>query len=45
MEFFAELSEAFFSRNDFFPFDRAELSQADPESERLLARLWGMPGA
>ena len=43
MEFFAESSEAFFSRNDFFPFDRAELSMADPETERLLSRLWGMP--
>ena len=41
MEFFAETSEAFFSRNDFFPFDRTELSMADPETERLLARLWG----
>jgi dipeptidyl-peptidase-4 len=43
MEFFAENSEAFFSRNDFFPFDRSELAAADPETERLLARLWGVP--
>ena len=31
MEFFAEASEAFFSRNDFFPFMRDELKQHDPE--------------
>lgn len=44
MEFFAENTEAFFSRNDFFPFDRAELAQADPATERLLALLWRVPG-
>jgi len=41
MEYFAETTEAFFSRNDFFPFDRAELKQHDPEMEQLLAKLWG----
>jgi dipeptidyl-peptidase-4 len=25
MEYFAETTEAYFSRNDFFPFTRAEL--------------------
>lgn len=44
MEFFAELSEAYFSRNDFFPFDRAELERAGPESGRLVERLWGVRG-
>ena len=43
MEYFAESTEAFFSRNDFFPFNHAELKQLDPEMERLLARLWGVP--
>jgi hypothetical protein len=42
MEYFAETTEAFFSRNDFFPFGRAELKQHDPEMERLLAKLWGV---
>jgi len=42
MEYFAESTEAFFSRNDFFPFNRAELKAHDPEMERLLARLWGV---
>ena len=41
MEYFAETTEAFFSRNDFFPFNRAELKQHDPEMEKLLAKLWG----
>jgi len=41
-EHFAEQTEAFFSRNDFFPFDRAELKRHDPAMERLLAKLWGM---
>jgi hypothetical protein len=42
MEYFAELSEAFFSRNDFYPFDRDELRQHDPEMEKLLSKLWRM---
>ena len=42
MEYFAETTEAFFSRNDFFPFTRDELKQHDPEMEKLLARLWGV---
>lgn len=42
MEYFAESTEAFFSRNDFFPFTRNELKQHDPEMENLLARLWGV---
>jgi hypothetical protein len=42
MEYFAETTEAFFSRNDFFPFNRAELKKHDPEMEQLLAKLWGV---
>ena len=40
-EFFAETTEAFFSRNDFFPFTNAELKQYDPETFALLGKLWG----
>ncbi len=40
MEYFAESSEAFFSRNDFFPFTRDELKQHDPGMFKLLERLW-----
>ena len=42
MEYFAETTEAFFSRNDFFPFTREELKQHDPEMFALLAKLWGV---
>ncbi|MGB2820794.1 MAG: hypothetical protein WBF17_07430, partial [Phycisphaerae bacterium] len=43
MEYFAELSEAFFGTNDFFPFVRAELRNHDPEAHKLLEKLWGEP--
>jgi len=39
-EYFAEITEAFFGRNDFYPFNRAELQKHDPEMYRLLQRLW-----
>ena len=42
-EYFAECTEAFFSRNDFFPFTREELAKHDPEMFRLLRRLWNQP--
>jgi hypothetical protein len=43
MEYFAETTEAYFTRNDFFPFSRAELKQHDPELFTLLETLWGVP--
>jgi len=39
-EYFAEDSEAYFGRNDFQPFDRAELQKMDPGMLTLLERLW-----
>ncbi|MCC7377149.1 MAG: zinc-dependent peptidase [Verrucomicrobiales bacterium] len=42
MEYFAETTEAFFGRNDFFPFTREELKAHDPEMFTLLGRLWGV---
>ena len=39
-EYFAESTEAYFTRNDFFPFDRKELSQHDPETLKLIDKLW-----
>jgi hypothetical protein len=39
-EYFAETTEAFFGRNDFQPFDRAELKLMDPQMHDLLAKLW-----
>jgi Mlc titration factor MtfA (ptsG expression regulator) len=41
-EYFAECTEAYFSRNDFFPFTRDELKQHDPEMFGLLEKLWGV---
>jgi dipeptidyl-peptidase-4 len=43
MEYFAESSEAYFGRNDFYPFTRADLEAHDPAMARLVARLWGLP--
>ncbi|MGA2031502.1 MAG: SUMF1/EgtB/PvdO family nonheme iron enzyme [Thermoguttaceae bacterium] len=40
-EFFAEMTEAYFGRNDFFPFNRAELMTAEPEIFALLQTIWG----
>ena len=42
MEYFAELSESYFGRNDFFPFDQAELRDHDPDMHTLLGELWGV---
>jgi dipeptidyl-peptidase-4 len=42
MEYFAELSESYFGRNDFFPFDQAELRDHDPDMHALLGELWGV---
>ncbi len=40
MEFFAEMSESYFGVNDFFPFNRAELKEAEPELFNLLGEIW-----
>lgn len=42
-EYFAEGTEAFFYRNDFFPFVRAELKQHDPALHDLLMKIWEEP--
>jgi len=40
-EFFAEMTEAYFGVNDFFPFNRAELMTAEPEIYELMQNIWG----
>ena len=40
-EFFAEMTEAYFGINDFYPFNRAELSRENPETYKLLVEIWG----
>jgi hypothetical protein len=42
-EFFAEMTEAYFGSNDFFPFNRAELKEAEPETYELLRNIWEAP--
>jgi hypothetical protein len=40
-EYFAELSEAYFGKNDFYPFVRGELKVHDPVGYRLMEEAWG----
>ncbi len=42
-EFFAEMTEAYFGTNDFYPFNRAELQESEPEIYQLLANIWETP--
>ena len=42
-EYFAENSEAFFGRNDFYPFTREELGKHDPDMLALIQQLWQVP--
>lgn len=39
-EFFAEMTESYFGVNDFYPFNRAELKESEPEVFQLLADIW-----
>jgi hypothetical protein len=43
MEYFAECSEAYFGVNDFYPFVRGELQNADPDGYALMRKMWGEP--
>lgn len=40
-EFFAEMTEAYFGMNDFFPFNRGELKAHEPEVYQLMEEIWG----
>jgi hypothetical protein len=40
-EFFAEMTEAYFGANDFYPFVAGELKQAEPAIFALMRDLWG----
>ena len=41
-EYFAELSEAYFGTNDFYPFVRSELEEVDPAGCDVLQTVWGI---
>lgn len=42
--YFAEASEAYFGKNDFYPFVRDELKQYDPNMFALMEKLWNPKG-
>jgi hypothetical protein len=39
-EYFAELSEAYFGKNDFYPFVRSELEEFDHAGFQMIEKLW-----
>ncbi len=39
-EYFAELTEAYFGKNDFYPYVRSELREHDPAGFAVLERAW-----
>lgn len=43
MEFFAEMTEAYFGTNDIYPFIQAELKTYDPEAFAAMEKVWGKP--
>jgi hypothetical protein len=44
MEYFAELTEAFFGTNDFYPFVNVELRKHDLQGYEMEKRAWGIKG-
>ena len=40
-EFFAEMTESYFGLNDFYPFHRDDLRQAEPGIFALMKSVWG----
>jgi hypothetical protein len=40
-EYFAELTEAYFGKNDYFPFNRNDLKKFDPAGYQLMEEAWG----
>lgn len=41
-EYFAELTETFFTQNNSYPYNRTELMLEHPESYLLIAKIWGV---
>mgnify|MGYP002050158810 CR=1 FL=1 len=40
-EYFAEATEAYLYRNDFYPFVAAELKEHDPKAFAVMKKIWG----
>lgn len=40
-EYFAELSESYLGKNDFYPFTRSQLQRYDPIGYQLMEKVWG----
>ena len=40
-EYFAELTEAYYGFNDFYPFNREQLQAFDPAGYALVEQAWG----
>lgn len=45
IEYFAEISEAYFGRNDYFPFTRDDLARVDPSGLAIVERVWFGPSS
>ena len=43
LKYFGDLTEAYFGKNDFFPFNREDLKKYDPTGYRLMQDVWGQP--
>jgi hypothetical protein len=41
-EYFAELTEAYFGKNDFYPFNRVELQKHDPKGYKMIEKAWAI---
>jgi hypothetical protein len=42
MEFFAELTEAYFGLNDYFPFNKSDLEQYDSVGYSMIEKVWAL---
>jgi len=43
-EYFAELSEAYFGTNDYYPFNRGDLLLHDPAGYAMIEKMWDVHG-
>lgn len=39
-EYFAELTEAYFGKNDYYPYNKKDLAEFDPEGYKLMQLAW-----